>query len=130
MAKTLKSTLSGVWLMQTIKMSVPVPCKIQYTVRHKGDGNNDLRVRFGSFFHLIWAQVHDFDVDPGKSQSRSAERTGDNTGEEDGKQEVRWRLSRKVLTKPIDWELTYTVTRLKDDSDATDECHTTITSEK
>ncbi len=130
MAKTLKSTLSGVWLMQTIKMSVPVPCRIQYTVRHKGDGNNTLRVRFGSFFHLIWAQVHDFDVDPGKSLSRSAERTGDNTGEEDDKQDVRWRLSRKVLTKPIDWELTYTVTRLADDSDATDECHTTITSEK
>ena len=130
MSKTLKSTLSGVWLMQTIKMSVPVPCKIQYTVRHKGDGKNRLRVRHGSFYHLLWGQVHDFEVEPGKSRSRTAEENKDTSYEEDARQDIRWRLSRKVLTKAIDWELTYTITRLKDDSDATDDCHPTITSEK
>jgi len=130
MSKTLSSTLSGVWLMQIIKMSVPAPCKIQYTVRHKGDGNNKLRVRYGSFQNVIWGKVHDFDLEPGKSASRSTVENDDDTGPEDGKQDIRWRLSRAVLTKAIDWELTYTVTRLKDESDATSECHTTIVSEK
>lgn len=130
MAKTLKSALSGVWLMQTIKMTVPVPCKIEYTVRHKGDGNNKLRVRYGYFYNLVWANVNDFDLEPGKSQSRNTEQINDNTGTEDGRQDVRWRLSRSVLTKAIDWELTYTVTRLKDESDVTSECHTTITNEE
>lgn len=129
MAKTLRSTLSGVWLMQTIKMSVPVPCRIEYTVRHEGDGNNDLRVRFGNYLHLIWGQVHDFEIEPGKSKSRSTEIGSDNTGSEDNNQDVRWRLSRKALTKAIDWELTYTVTRLQGETDATNECETTVTNE-
>jgi len=55
MAQTLKSTLSGVWLMQTLRMTVPVPCRIEYTVRHKGDGDNKLRVQFGWLLQLIWA---------------------------------------------------------------------------
>ena len=80
MAKTIKGSLSGVWLMQTIKMSVPVPCKVQYTVRHKGDGNNKLRVRHGSFFHLVWAKTHDFDLEAGKSATRTTERKSDSTG--------------------------------------------------
>lgn len=130
MAKTLSSSLSGVWLMQTIKMTVPAPCQIQYTVRHKGDGNNNLRVRYGSFQQVIWGNVHDIDLEPGKAASRSVVENDDDTGPEDAKQDIRWRLSRKVLTKAIDWELTYTVTRLKDKQDATAECHTTITSEK
>jgi hypothetical protein len=130
MAKTLKSTLSGVWLMQTIKMSVPVPCKIEYTVRHKGDGNNKLRVRFGNFWHLVWAQIHDFEIESGKSNSRSTEINSDTTGSDDDKQDVRWRLSRGALTKAIDWELTYTVTRLQDKTDATSGCEPTITNEK
>jgi hypothetical protein len=103
MAKTLKSTLSGVWLMQTVKMSVPVPCTIEYTVRHRGDGNNKLRVRFGNFWHFVWAQVHDFHIEALKSKSRTSE-----FGGEDENQDVRWRLSRGALTKAIDWELTYT----------------------
>jgi hypothetical protein len=127
MAKTLKSTLSGVWLMQTIKMKVPVPCKVEYTVRHKGKGKNKLRVRFGSFYNLIWANAHDFDIKPGKSKSRTTEEKKDNTGSEDGWQDVRWRFSRKALTKAIDWELTYTVTRLKGETDATSECNPTVT---
>lgn len=129
MSKTLRSTLSGVWLMQTIKMSVPVPCMIEYTIRHKGDGNNDLRVRFGNFLHLIWGKVHDFEIEPGKSKSRSIELGSDTTGAEDAKQDVRWRLSRKALTKAIDWELTYSVTRLKSKTDATNECEVTVTNE-
>lgn len=127
MAKTLKSTLSGVWLMQTVQMSVPVPCKIEYEVRHKGDGNNKLRVRFGAFWHLVWGQVHDFDIEAGKAKSRTTEISSDTTGSEDAKQDVRWRLSRAALTKAIDWELTYTVTRLKGETDATSECHPTVT---
>ena len=130
MAKTLRSTLSGVWLMQTIKMSVPVPCRIEYTARHKGDGNNKLRVRFGNYLHLIWGQVHDFELEPGKeSKSRTTEIRSDSTGSEDDKQDVRWRLSRGALTKAIDWELTYTVTRLKGETDATHECKPTVTNE-
>lgn len=129
MAKTLKSTLSGVWLMQTVKMSVPVPCKIEYTVRHKGEGNNKLRVRFGSFFHLVWSKVHDFEIEPGKSKSRNTEEKSDDSGTEDSWQDVRWRLSRAALTKAIDWELTYTVTRLKDETDATSQCNPTVTND-
>ena len=87
--------------MQTIKMKVPVPCKVEYTVRHKGKGKNNLRVRFGSFYNLIWANAHDFDIEPGKSKSRTTEEKKDNTGSEDGWQDVRWRLSRKALTKAI-----------------------------
>ena len=127
MAKTLKSTLSGAWLMQIVKMKVPVPCKIEYTVRHKGKGKNKLRFRFGSFYNLLYAKVHDIDIKPGKSKSRTTEAKKDNTGAEDGWQDVRWRLSRKALTKAIDWELTYTVTRLKGETDATNECDPTVT---
>lgn len=130
MPKTLRSTLSGVWLMQTIKMSVPTPCRIEYTVRHKGDGKNKLRVRFGAYWHLVWGQVHDFEIEPGRSKSRSTKIGSDTTGSEDDKQDVRWRLSRTALTKAIDWELTYTVTRLESDADATDACDVTVTSER
>jgi len=130
MARILKSSLEGVWLMQTIKMSVPNPCKIEYTVRHKGKGNNDLRVRYGSYYHLLWSQVHDFEVEPGKSKTKSTEEKDDDTGSNDGKQDIRWRLSRAIMTKAIDWELNYTVTRLKDNTDATSECETTLTNEE
>ena len=129
MARTLRSTLSGVWLMQTIKMSVPVPCKIEYSVRHKGSGNNDLRVRFGSYWHLLWGNVHDFKIEPGKSNSRTDEVGKDTSGSDDARQDVRWRLSRGALTKAISWELTYTVTRLKTEADVTDECEVTMTKE-
>ena len=127
MAKTLRSTLSGVWLMHTVKMRVPAPCRIEYTVRHKGKGTNKLRVRFGSFFHLVWAKTHDFDLEKGESKSRETDQKGDGG---DDFEDVRWRLSRKALTKEIDWELTYEVTRLDDETDVTSECEHTLTSEK
>jgi hypothetical protein len=130
MAKTLKSTLSGIWLMQTVKMSIPVPCKIEYTVRHKGDGNNKLRVRCGNYWHLIWAKVHDFDLDPGTSKSRTLEITSDATGTDDAMQDFRWRLSRSILSKAIAWELTYSVTRLHGGIDATNECPATVINDK
>ena len=130
MAKTLRSTMSGIWLMQTVRLSIPVPCKVEYTVRHKGKGNNELRVRFGNFWNLIWAKIHDFDLEHGDSASRSLDFTSDTTGSDDGMTDIRWRLSRAILTKAIDWELTYTVTRLKDGTDATGACSPTITSEK
>ena len=116
--------------MQTVRMSVPVPCRIEYTGKHRGKGDNELRVRFGSFYHLIWSQVHDFELQAGKSRSRSTEEKSDDSGTEDSWQDVRWRLSRKVFTKEIDWELTYTITRLNDDTDATSDCETSVTSEK
>ena len=130
MARVLKSTLSGVWLMQTIKLTAPVPCKIDYTVRHKGDGNNKLRVRFGNYFHLVWGQVHDFEIESGKSKSRTTDVASDTTYDDDARQDVRWRLSRGVLSKAIDWELTYTVTRLEGETDATNECDVTVTNEE
>jgi hypothetical protein len=130
MAKTIKSTLTGIWLMQVIQLSVPVPCRIEYTVRHKGEGNNDLRVRCGIFWHMVWGQVHDFEIERGKSASRKTELANDTTGSDDARQDFRWRLSRAVLTKEIPWELTYTITRLSDEADVTHECDPTITSEK
>lgn len=129
MPKTIKSTLTGGWLMETVRLTVPVPCRIDYTIHHKGDGNNDLRVRFGSFWNLIWGKIHDFDLEPGKSAGRTPDINNDDTGSEDGKQDVRWRLSRAILTKEIPWELTYTVTRLKDGTDATNECGATVTND-
>ena len=122
MAKTLESSLTGVWLLQTIKMSIPVPCRIEYTVRHNGKGKNKLRVRCGNFWHLIWAKVHDFEIEPGKSKSRTLEINSDTTGTDDQRQDFRWRLSRAILTKEIDWKLTYTVMRLEGATDVTSEC--------
>jgi hypothetical protein len=129
MARTLKGTLSGAWLMQTLRTTVPVPCRIDYTVRHKGDGNNELRVRFGDFFHLIWAKDHDFQIEAGKSKSRTIEIKTDTSGDDDAKQDIRWRLSRKVLTKAIDWELTYTITLLPKETDVTGGCDVTVTNQ-
>ncbi len=88
------------------------------------------RVRYRYFYNLVWANIDDIDIEPGKSASRSTDQINDNSGAADQKQDVRWRLSRAVLTKAIDWELTYTVTRLSDESNATSERHATITSEK
>jgi len=130
MSRTLKSKMSGIWLMQTVKVSITVPCKVEYTVRHKGAGNNELRVRFGNYWHLVWAKIHDFKLEPDEAGSRSLDFTNDNTGSDDGVTDIRWRLSRAILTKPIDWELTYSITRLKDGTDATDAYSPVITSEK
>lgn len=48
----------------------------------------------------------------------------------DARQDVRWRLSRGALSKAIDWELTYSVTRLEGETDATNECDVTVTNEE
>ena len=130
MARTLNSALRGVWLMQAIKMSIPVPCRIEYTVRHNGNGKNKLRVRCGNFWHLIWANIHDFEIESGKSKSRTVDINKDTTGTDDQRQDFRWRLSRAVLTKEINWQLTYTVTRLESNVDATSECTATIANYK
>jgi len=130
MARTLKGTLSGAWLMQTLKTTVPVPCRIEYTVRHKGDGDNDLRVRFGEFLLLLWGKDHDFEVEPGKARSRTADINSGTTGKQsDPNEDVRWRLSRAVLTKVIDWELTYTITRLPEETDVTSGCDVAVTND-
>jgi hypothetical protein len=75
-------------LMEAVKMTVPVPSRIDYTVR-QGDGNNELRVRFGSYWNLIWGKIHDFELDPGKSASRISDVNTDDTGSEDARQDVR-----------------------------------------
>ena len=107
---TKKGTISGATLMHVVKLSVPVPCKIEYTVRASGNGKNQLRVRFGNLFILVWGKVHDFELEPGESASRVVEISRDHTTElQDGQQDVRFRLSRKALTKAIDYEIEYTI---------------------
>jgi hypothetical protein len=98
MSRTLKSKMSGIWLMQTVKVSMAVPCKVEYTVRHKGAGKNELRVRFGNYWHLVWAKIDDFNLEPDQTRSRSQEFINDNTGSDDGVTDIRWRLSRAILT--------------------------------
>lgn len=109
-SRTKTGTVSGVTLMNVVKLSVPVPSMFEYTVTARGNGTNRLRVRFGTFFHLIWANVHDFELEPGQSQSRTVTLNHDDTGTSDGEQDVRFRLSRKALTKAIDWEINWKVT--------------------
>jgi hypothetical protein len=107
---TRSGTLSGTTLMNVVNLSITVPAKIEYTVTARGEGGNRLRVRCGNFIHLIWAKVHDFELDPGESGTRSFEVNSDMTGTEDGKHDIRFRLSRKALTKAIDWEVTWKIT--------------------
>ena len=104
-------TLSGTDTLDTLVFTVDVPCEISYSVTAKGQGDNKLRVRCGQKLILIWAQIHDFEIAPGKSKTKSF-RTGIDgaTPTTDGKQEVRLRMSRKVLTQEIDWEVELTAT--------------------
>lgn len=103
-------SLSGTDTLDTIVFTVDLPATISYTVTAKGKGNNELRVRTGQKAILIWAQIHDFKVSPSKSKSRSFDTNLDlTTPTTDNKQDIRIRLSRKIGTKAIDWELSWTV---------------------
>jgi hypothetical protein len=58
----------------------------------------------------IWAQIHDFELSPGQSATRSFHTGIDGTAPTtDGKQDVRIRLSRDLTTKEIDWQLNVSV---------------------
>jgi hypothetical protein len=104
-------TLSGTDTLDTIEFTVDLPATITYTVTAKGEGDNELRVRTGQRVILIWAQIHDFSIEPGHAQTKSFSTDLDlTTPTTDRKQDVRIRLSRKILTKEIQWELSWTVT--------------------
>jgi hypothetical protein len=103
-------TLKGTDTLDTVIFSVDLPADISYTVKATGGGNNKLRVRCGQKLVAIWAQIHDFDVEPGQTKTRSFSTSIDGTTPtNDLKQDIRIRLSRPVLTEQIDWELTWTV---------------------
>jgi hypothetical protein len=103
-------TLEGTDTLDTVVFTVDIPADITYTVTAKGAGDNELRVRCGQKLIAIWAQIHDFKVAPGRSGTRSFSTGIDGTTPTtDGKQDIRIRLSRKILTRQIDWELSWTV---------------------
>jgi hypothetical protein len=107
---TRTGTLAGTDTLDTIVFTVDLPADITYTVTAKGDGDNRLRVRCGQQLIAIWAQIHDFYMEPGQSATRSFQTDIDGTTPTtDRKQDVRIRLSRDILTKEIDWELKFTV---------------------
>jgi hypothetical protein len=103
-------TLKGTDTLDTVIFTVDLPADITYTVKATGSGDNKLRVRCGQKLIAIWAQIHDFEVAPGASKTKSFSTGMDGTTPTtDNKQDVRIRLSRKILTKEIDWELSWTV---------------------
>jgi hypothetical protein len=103
-------TLQGTDTLDTIIFTVDLPADITYTVKASGNGDNRLRVRCGQQLMAIWAQIHDFEVSPGESATRSFHTGIDGTTPTtDGRQDVRIRLSRDLTTKEIDWELTWSV---------------------
>ena len=103
-------TLEGTNTLDTVIFSVDLPADITYTVTAKGNGDNKLRVRCGQKLVAIWAQIHDFELAPGQSATRSFSTSIDGTTPTtDNKQDIRIRLSRDILTKKLDWELTWTV---------------------
>lgn len=102
-------TLSGTNTLDTVIITVTLPASISYTVKASGEGNNKLRVRCGQKLVAIWAQIHDFELEAGQSATRSFNTTIDgSTPTNDGKQDIRLRFSRDILTKAMDWELTFT----------------------
>lgn len=103
-------TLQGVNTLDTVVFTVDLPATISYTVKAKGSGSNQLRVRCGQKLIAIWAQLHDFKLSPGQSASRSFKTDLDGTTPTtDRRQDIRIRLSRDILTQEIDWELDWTV---------------------
>jgi hypothetical protein len=103
-------TLHGTNTLDTVVFTVDLPAEISYTVKATGEGSNKLRVRCGQQLIAIWAQIHDFEISPGDSATRSFHTGIDGTTPTtDGKQDVRIRLSRDLTTKEIDWELTWSV---------------------
>jgi hypothetical protein len=108
MATTFTGVLEGIDTEDTVKISAQGPATLNVTVRHRGTGNNDLRVRLGSYTIVVWGQYDDYDVAPGRSVTRSIPFDWDRTGDvSNGIQDFRVRLSRTVLSKRIPWEVTY-----------------------
>jgi hypothetical protein len=104
-------TLSGTNTLDTIIYSVDLPADVTYSVTARGSGSNKLRVRCGQKLVAIWAQINDFEMSPGDTETRSFSTTIDgSTPTTDDRQDIRIRLSRDILTKEIDWDLTFTVT--------------------
>lgn len=96
--------------LDTVVFTVDLPADVTYTVTAKGSGDNQLRVRCGQKLVAIWAQLHDFKLSPGQSKTRSFSTNLDGTTPTtDQRQDIRIRLSRDILTKEIDWELSWTV---------------------
>jgi hypothetical protein len=111
LATNLTGTLKGVDTEDWVKFTATAPATIEYTVRHKGKGNNPLRVRLADLVIVVWGQMHDFEVQPGKSATRRVDFDWDMTPSTfDGKQDFRLRLSRDILTKEIPWEVNIKVT--------------------
>lgn len=107
---TRSGTLQGTDTLDTVVFAVDLPADITYTITATGDGSNTLRVRCGQLLVAVWAQIHDFEMSPGESKTRSFHTGIDGTTPTtDGKQDVRIRLSRDILTKEIDWQLHVTV---------------------
>jgi hypothetical protein len=105
---TRSGTLKGTDTLDTLIFTVDLPADVTYTVTAKGKGDNKLRVRCGQKLIAIWAQLHDFELEPGESKTRSFGTSIDGTTPTtDGRQDVRIRLSRAILTKEIEWELTF-----------------------
>lgn len=103
-------TLQGLNTVDAVVFTVDLPATITYTVTAKGSGNNQLRVRCGQKLVAIWAQLHDFKLSPGESGTRTFSTDLDGTTPTtDGRQDIRIRLNRDILTKEIDWELSWTV---------------------
>lgn len=103
-------TLHGTNTIDTVVFSVDLPAEITYTVKAIGQGHNKMRVRCGQQLVAIWAQIHDFELEPGQSATRSFHTGIDGTlPTTDGKQDVRIRMSRDLTTKEMEWELTYSV---------------------
>ena len=104
-------TLKGTDTLDTVEFTVDLPATITYTVSARGSGDNELRVRCAQKLVLIWAQIHDFDVPLGGTRTRTFSTNIDGaTPTTDNRQDIRIKLGRKVLTKEIDWDLTWTVT--------------------
>ena len=101
-------TINGTNTVDTVIFPVDLPADITYTVTAKGSGDNKLRVRCGQKLVAIWAQIHDFEMALGQSETRSFSTSIDGTTPtSDDRQEIRIRLSRDILTKEIDWELSW-----------------------
>jgi hypothetical protein len=104
-------SLSGTNTLDTVIFGVDLPAVITYTVTARGSGTNELRLRCGKQLVEIWAHINYLDMSPGDTETRSFSTSIDGTTPTtDDKQDIRIRLSRDILTKEIDWDLTFTVT--------------------
>lgn len=104
-------TLQGTDTPDTVIFSVDLPVDIPSTVTAGASGDNALPVRSGQKLAAVWAQIHDFEVGPGDTGTRSFSTNIDGTlPTSDLKQDIRIRPSRKVLTREIDGQLSWTVT--------------------